>query len=143
MVDGDWTVGTLKEYVDQRFADSEIAVRAALNATDKQFAAQLTAQKEAVIKAENATERRFESVNEFRLQLGDQTRTLIPRTEAEVIFRGQDARIHKLEDRLAEYEKQKGTTTAASGGMKEGWMLAVGVVFLIGAILAIVIKFAV
>lgn len=46
-----WTVDTLKEYVGQRFADQDKAVQAALLAA-----------KEAVLKAEAASEKRFECV---------------------------------------------------------------------------------
>lgn len=65
-----WTVDTLKEYFEQRFTDQDKAVQAALLAA-----------KEAVLKAEVASEKRFESVNEFRQQLSDQTNTFIPRPE--------------------------------------------------------------
>lgn len=61
---------------NRRFSDAEKAVNAAL-----------TAAKEAVIKAELAAEKRFESVNEFRNTLSDQQRTLMPRTEAELLIR--------------------------------------------------------
>lgn len=53
-----WSVSTLKVYMDQRFGDS-----------DKAVAAALSAQKEAVIKAEIATDKRFETARleaEFR-----------------------------------------------------------------------------
>ena len=48
-----WTVYTLKAYVDRRFEDADKAVVAALSA-----------QKEAVVKAEIATEKRFEQVRQ-------------------------------------------------------------------------------
>jgi hypothetical protein len=49
----------------------------------------------AVAKAEAASERRFESVNEFRATLADQATQLMPRAEAE-------ARILALADKLSE-----------------------------------------
>lgn len=61
---------------NRRFSDAEKAVNAAL-----------TAAKEAVIKAELAAEKRFESVNEFRSTLSDQQRTLMPRSEAELLIK--------------------------------------------------------
>jgi hypothetical protein len=57
----------------QRFQDSGTAVNAALQAAEK-----------AVTKAEAASEKRFESVNEFRNTLSDQARTFIPRAEADL-----------------------------------------------------------
>lgn len=78
-----WTVDTLKEYVEQRFTDQDRAVQSALLAA-----------KEAVIKAETATEKRFEATNEFRGQLADQTATFIPRLEY-------DAQHKALEDKVS------------------------------------------
>jgi hypothetical protein len=60
----------LSSQLDRRFQDSERAVQAALAAA-----------KEAVLKAEEASNKRFESVNEFRAQLGDQASTFLGRNE--------------------------------------------------------------
>ena len=60
----------LRRELDQRFA----AVRREL---DQRFAAA----HEATLKAEDATERRFESVNEFRASLADQEKLLLTRRE--------------------------------------------------------------
>jgi len=76
-----WTVDTLKQHYDQRFADSETAVSAALVSQEKAVAAALAAAKEAVAKAETASEKRFDAVNEFRQTLTDQTNTFLPRPE--------------------------------------------------------------
>ena len=56
---------------DQRFEDSKEAISAALAAS-----------KEAVVKAELATEKRFDSVNEFRGALSDAQTRYITKTEA-------------------------------------------------------------
>lgn len=61
---------SFRDYVDVRFADQEQAVQAALAAAEK-----------AVVKAELAADKRFESVNEFRGQLTDQANTFISRLE--------------------------------------------------------------
>jgi hypothetical protein len=50
----------------------------------------------AVVKAEQASERRFESVNEFRAQLGDVIRTFMPRAEVEARADANAARITEL-----------------------------------------------
>ncbi len=50
-----WNVESLKEYFDQRFNDSDKAIQAALASQEK-----------AVIKAENAADKRFELLNELR-----------------------------------------------------------------------------
>jgi len=67
-----WTTDTLFQLMNTKFKSQETAMSAALAAAEK-----------AVIKAENASEKRFESVNEFRAALTDLTATFIPRAEAE------------------------------------------------------------
>jgi multidrug resistance efflux pump len=66
------TLISLREYVDTRFEAQKEAVTAALAAADR-----------AVNKAELASEKRFNSVNEFRAALNDSARLLMPRAEAE------------------------------------------------------------
>lgn len=58
----DWTVVSLKDYTDQRFADNERAIDKAAAAVDK----------------------RLDGMNEFRDQLRDQASTFLPRTEYQV-----------------------------------------------------------
>lgn len=84
-----WAVDTLKEYFERRITDQDKAVQAALIAA-----------KEAVIKAETATEKRFESVNEFRAQLADQSSTLMPRQEYSVQHKALEDRVTDLNDRM-------------------------------------------
>lgn len=84
--------------------------------SDKAVEAALASQKEAVNKAETAAERRFESVNEFRQQLGDQAGTFYTRVEAAVVNDRNAERINDLRDRLnlAEGSKTGSTATMAS-----------------------------
>ena len=84
-----WTTDTLKYHIEQRFTDQDKAVQAALLAA-----------KEAVLKAEVASEKRFESVNEFRGQLSDQTATFIPRAEANTKFDALGEKVSELTDRM-------------------------------------------
>jgi hypothetical protein len=71
---------------NQRFDSVIEATKNALSAADR-----------AIIKAESATEKRFESINEFRGTLADQQHTLIPRSEVEVLIQGLSNRIKTLE----------------------------------------------
>lgn len=84
-----WTVDTLKEYTEQRFTDQDKAVQAALLAA-----------KEAVIKAETATEKRFEATNEFRQQLSDQTNTFLPRPEYNAQHKALEEKVYILTERM-------------------------------------------
>ena len=60
----------LKRYISDKIDSQKEAISIAM-----------TASKEAILKAENANEKRFESVNEFRNTLKDQQSSLLPRTE--------------------------------------------------------------
>jgi hypothetical protein len=101
---------TLREYVDVRFDAQEKAVSAALAAA-----------KEAVTKAESASEKRFESINEFRGTLSDQARTLMPRAEAEAQFKVLNEKLEAINARLSARENQ-------SQGLAAGWGYVVGFV---------------
>jgi hypothetical protein len=131
----DWTVDTLKEYIMQRMADNQRVVDATFVAQEKAVAAALAATKEAVIKAETATEKRFESVNEFRAQLADQTSTLMPRQEYTVQHRA-------LEDKLTDLTNRINT----SSGQVEGSKITMGKIYAaiaaVGAILAMIVLLA-
>lgn len=76
-----WTIETLKESVDQRFAENQKAVDTAMLSSEKAVNAALLAAKEAVIKAEISTEKRFDSVNEAMSKVASQSADLLPRAE--------------------------------------------------------------
>jgi hypothetical protein len=128
----DWTVETLRvhlmailaerdERYGQRFSDLETALRAALAASEK-----------AIGKAEIATERRFESVNEFRQTLGDQAAQFMTRTEATALTDRNTERIQEITDRLNRSEG-RGTGVSAS------WGYLVGAAVLVATVIAIVV----
>jgi hypothetical protein len=119
---------------EQRFDASQKALELGLVAQKSAVDAALAAQNAAVIKAESATERRFDGVNEFRATLADQQRTLIPRAEVEVIQKALDSRVEKLETALLMIGAQR-------TGRLDGWGYAVGAVGLFGGIAALIISF--
>lgn len=132
-----WTVDTLRVLVEandrrykQRFGDQERAVAAALAAQEKAVAAALKAAETAVSKAESAAEKRFDSVNEFRATLADQTATLMPRSET-------DIRLTALGDRLTAAERQLAQSSGRTGGVQASWAVLVGLVTVAAAIIGI------
>lgn len=116
---------------EQRFRDTKIAVDAALIAADKAVAAALAGQKEAVIKAENASEKRFESVNEFRNTLSDQQRTFLPRNEYIIAHTSLGEKVDNLNSRL---DKSEGKGT----GFSSSWGILLGAVGLISVIYSLI-----
>lgn len=100
----------------QRFAAQEAATNISLSAA-----------KEAVAKAEDAADRRFASVNEFRQSLDDQSRTLMPRSEAE-------ARFKAIEDKTANNTQVLQSIQASDEGASSTWALVAAVIFFIIAL---------
>ena len=89
----------LREYVDMRFDAADRATQAAILAAER-----------ATTKAESASERRFESVNEFRAALSDSQRLMLPRGEYDQIHSGLVERVNNLTERFnALTERGKGS----------------------------------
>lgn len=74
---------------DRRYEDR-------FTAMDEKTGLALTSSEKAVTKAETATEKRFDAVNEFRGSLKDQADTMIPRSEANSKFKGVDDKIEEV-----------------------------------------------
>ncbi len=66
-----WTLDTLKEFTDQRFADADKAIAAALIAQEKQVSASLESTKEAITKAEASADKRFDLLSEKISEVSD------------------------------------------------------------------------
>lgn len=161
----EWTVDTLREYVAalmtaadvrylDRFVAQEKAVDLALGRVDKEFHEHLRAAREetsaaldaadkAIAKSEAATERRFESVNEFRAQLSDQASRFMPRAEAVQRADTNAERIVALEARMVEnlalLTSRLDLNTGRSTGREDIWGFIVGAVGLVGAAVGILI----
>jgi len=87
-----WTVDTLREhqkemddlrqkFMDERAMDTKKSNADAILSVKESAALALESAKEANRKNEVQSDKRFESVNEFRGQLKDQTATFVPRSE--------------------------------------------------------------
>jgi hypothetical protein len=87
----------------ERFSSMDRNVTAALIAADK-----------AVEKAEKATEKRFEGVNEFRETLRDQAANLMPRAEYDVRHTALSELVTSIGDRLLAMESKTAGFTVAS-----------------------------
>jgi hypothetical protein len=90
------------------------------DAQEKAVAAALAAAKEAVVKAEAASEKRFDSVNEFRATLKDQQTLLIPRTEV-------DAKLKALSDRLDDVDARTRTIAGRIEAVTWVWGVVIGI----------------
>ncbi len=103
----------LDRLLQERYATQTKALDAAFVAAEKAVATALESQNVAVAKAEEAAERRFESVNEFRAQLSDQASTFLTRGEYTVAHNALvdklDTEVKRTGDRFQEYERRNET----------------------------------
>ena len=85
---------------ENRFEGQEKAVAAALAAAEKQVTTAFAASEKAVLKAEDAQREYNIRSNEFRGQLDDQAKTLMPRIESISRFEATDKRSEETKLRL-------------------------------------------
>jgi len=104
-----WTVSTLFTHLTAMMSAMEKAVMIAQTAADR-----------AVTKAEAAQEKRLDLLNEFKKALEDQTRTYMPRLEAEL-------RMKAIEERLASWERQQSAGVGKSEGLSQGVVILISV----------------
>jgi hypothetical protein len=91
----------------------------------------LAASDKAILKAEIAVEKRFESVNEFRQTLLDQTNTFISRVEFEALRDTNSSRIADLASRLDKIEGK-------AVGLNAGWIYLLGGLSAAGTVASII-----
>lgn len=102
---------------DMRFKASETAVNAALAAQEKSVAAAFQASEKAIVKAEDAQKDYNTRSNEFRGQLDDQAKTLMPRLESQTVYRAFEDKLESLkvslEKSVSTYQKEIGDLRAS------------------------------
>ncbi len=112
----------------QRFDAQQEAVRQALLSAEK-----------AVTKAEIASEKRFEGMNEFRQSLTDQTNTYMPRAEYTVQHKALSEKVDIMIDRISINERSISEIKDRGSGRNDIWMILVTVVALIIAAAEVVV----
>ncbi len=108
---------------DIRFRAAETAVTAALSAQEKATASAFSASEKAVLKAEDAQKDYNQRSNEFRGQLDDQAKTLMPRAEVQQIMKSVE---EKLDGLKATHEKDVDILRTEIAGLRESRSLVVG-----------------
>jgi hypothetical protein len=104
---------------EQRFMAQEQSTKTAFESQQLAMAAALAAADRAVAKAEVATEKRFDSVNEFREQLKDQANTLMTRSES-------DARMSSMTEKIDRLTNRADMRDGKGDGLTSGWGFLVG-----------------
>jgi hypothetical protein len=132
---------TLMDERDRRYEDR-------FRATDEKTGLALTSSKEAVAKAETATEKRFDSVNEFRKTLADQASGFMPRQEYMSNHQSVIEKIEAIKEgftkEIASLRESRSQTEGRSSGFSASWAIAISLAFLgiaaVGLLLTVLLK---
>ena len=101
-----WTIDALKQYFDEKIGLLEEKTKERFLAAKENISIALLASEKAIVKAETANDKRFDSVNEFRGTLSDQTKNLVSRTEYLVQHQNLIEKIDSSSLRLADFESR-------------------------------------
>lgn len=91
-----------------------------LDERDRRVTQKFDDMQEAIGKAETASEKRFDAVNEFRSTLSDQAATLISRREVE-------AMLQTISTRVSDLGQQVDRNTGRDSGIGVGWSVLLGI----------------
>ena len=159
----EWTVETLREYLialvdsnDRKYSDRFMASQDAVNAAfiTQQTAMQtaLVAQKlavdtalaaadRAVAKAEIATEKRFEAVNEFRAVLTSQQVTFVTHNEVNLMMRTLTEKVDLNTKGIADMQTAVANNIGQKSGIKESWVYVLGGVSILTLVASVILHF--
>jgi len=155
---------SLKEYVNDKFDNLEKSIETQIASVTSATNAAIASADKAVAKAEQASEKRFEGINEFRAALQDSTsknvaRTefdlvvsrlekdiknlqlaraeLIPRTEALGLFKSMDEKFKEVSNELAKLREYRSESSGRGKGIDDGWKYLIGIVTLLGGLVGL------
>lgn len=133
-------LNALRELVDER--DHRYEDR--FTAMDEKTGLALTSSKEAVAKAETATEKRFDSVNEFRKTLADQASGFMPRQEYTsnhtALQEKMEAMKQGLDKEIASLRESRSQGEGKSSGFSASWGIAVSITVLAIALIGLLLR---
>ncbi len=122
---------------EDRFKAQETAVSSALAAQKELTSAAFAASEKAIVKAEAAQTSYNERSNEFRGQLDDQAKTLIPRTEADARFFSFEEKLSTLRGDVSGLRESRSDATGRRAGISTGWAVLLGAAGFIATLISI------
>jgi hypothetical protein len=131
----DWTTGTALRYMQMQHDDLVVLLDERHTAQQAAISAALASAKEAVTKAETANERRFDSVNEFRQTLSDQTNTFLPRPEYEAAHSRVVEQVRDLSSRM---DREGGADAARATSQARLFAVIASIGGMLGVLVAII-----
>jgi hypothetical protein len=123
---------TQTKAIDAAFAAQQLAMTTALQAAERAVQVANANAEKAVLKAEVSSDKRFESVNEFRGQLNDQAGMFATREQLELIRESINERLREVTKRIDLNTSRLDADGGKNAGISASW--AVGVAAVAGLI---------
>lgn len=134
-----------KEYFDSKFIAQKDMSDAILRERDAKLVDKFESLATAINKAETATEKRFEGVNEFRATLSDQQKTFLTAAEYKSAHQNLvdlvNASAKTTADTILTQKERIDKIENMKTGGQSTWMMIVGIVAFISALFSIVLHF--
>jgi hypothetical protein len=108
------------EAVEKEITGNDRRYEERFEAMDAKTGLALASSKDAVVKAEVATEKRFDSVNEFRETLRDQATTLLPREEAAARFKSMEEKVDQIKKDVEGLRESRSAASASDLTKEKG-----------------------
>jgi DnaJ-domain-containing protein 1 len=132
-------IAALDRVTDAKF----ITFRTLVDSEAEKVALALNASDKAVTKAEVANEKRFESVNEFRSQLNDQSKTFVSRVEFISATGSLVDKVDDLKQSVAglgsSVDSRLATIAGRASGLNAGWVYLLGALAAFGTLISFIV----
>lgn len=128
---------TLMDERDKRYYIQFVTLKEAAELNNRAVGIAMEAADKAVAKAESAVEKRFESVNEFRAQMGDMQNSFARTDLVNSRFAAMEKKLDELSAVLIDF---RSGTLARSKGYSDVWGWVVGGLGVLIAVLALIFK---
>jgi hypothetical protein len=134
---------TIREHYDKLILEFDRRYLDRFAAIEQNVTTAFLAQEKAINKADIANEKRFDSVNEFRGQQGDMQRTLMPRAEAEALFKSMNetmvALSKSMNDKIDSLTIRVGAREAMGTGQQQVWGYVAAIIGVVVGLAGIVL----
>jgi len=135
-----WTVDTLHIHLDQQFRDLRLQLDDKFKANRAQLDERFSSQQAMVKTALDSNEKRFESINEFRAQLGDQQRTFVTRSESDIRIAALGEKVDDLSRRITDLDLRVTSELKGTAGSQAATTRMIGVGIAIATIVIAIVS---
>ena len=127
----------LERLIDERDLNYKDRIQVAIAAQKALTDAAFAASEKAILKSEESQREYNVRSNEFRGQLDDQAKTLMPRVETDGRFAALESKLNEVKEDVSGLRESRSALGGRSEGLSAGWGFVLGAIGLIGLLLTI------